>query len=121
MSLPPNLRCPKCGQDSKPEPPAEIISVPVSNVEKSFNFVVRRHKAVCKNGHHFIVDQERIGHHSTLMESELKAQFPKKNWQRMRPLMTAQDYRTFKKSVEGKRVASQDEIAEWKKVQDSLK
>jgi len=55
------------------------------------------------------------------MESELKAQFPKKNWQRMRPLMTAQDYRTFKKSVEGKRVASQDEIAEWKKVQDSLK
>ena len=116
-----NECCPTCkGKIKIIEPPDEIICAPVPKQEGPLKFVARRQKATCVNGHTFLVDQGHVGHHSTAIEAEMKTQFPKKTWPRMRRLMTDLEYKHFRRSVEGKRIPENDEIERWRKMQDSL-
>ena len=103
--------CPKCGSESQMV--AEENSVGVRNhvvVHVSRNFLCPKCNEIFQNS----------GHHSTLYVKGLKMKFPKNKLKQIRAALPEAERKTFKDTVDGKRMPRDGEIERWLDVLSKL-
>jgi hypothetical protein len=112
-----SVKCRKCG---KAVPIGKIVSqlssvaVPAQNV----NGVIRRLRAVCPDCGPFLHD--RVGHHDSITEKEMRRIFPPHLWKRLRFALRDDERKLFNKTLCGKREPNEGDIERWLEFQRRL-
>jgi len=89
-----------------------VLGIPNQEVK----FVSRVFEFSCPECGHSFFQPRSVGHHGTIAEKKLKTLFPKSDWKRLRAALAMDELKIFNQSLDGKRVASDEEIGRWLKV-----
>lgn len=107
--------CPKCGAEStigRMVAEESFTGIPdqlVKFVQRTFEF------SCSKCGHSFFHPYKGLGHHGTIAKKKLKTLFGKADAKRLRSGLPVEERDAFTKTIEGKRMATTEEVARWQK------
>jgi hypothetical protein len=112
-----SVNCRMCG---KAVPIGKIVSQlsSVTAPAQRVNGVVRRFRAECPDCGPFTHD--RVGHHDSITEMEMKRLFPKHLWKRLRLALPDDERKLFDKTLCGKREPNEEDVARWLEFQRPL-
>lgn len=78
----------------------------IAGVGRSFAVVCETHGVAGKH-------VQRMGHHGSLLKSELRKLFSKSDYKRLKLALGAEEWRLFRDSLRGLRHPSQEEVRRW--------
>jgi ribosomal protein S27AE len=111
------IQCPKCGK-AVPYGKMDCEISEIDLIEHNVHFVVRRFQAVCPNCGPFFHD--RVGHHGTITEKQMKQLFPKRERRRLRDALSEGERKPFVRTLAGKREPRDGEIKRWLEVRRKI-
>jgi hypothetical protein len=89
-----------------------LVGIPNPEVK----FVSRVFEFACPKCGHLFFQPRSVGHHGTVAKKKLQGLFPKADLKRLRSALPLDEVKILRQTLNGKRMASDEEISRWLKV-----
>src|ERR1700687_2541119 len=81
------------------------------SISHEVGLAVRRFRATCPDCGPFFHDH--VGHHSTISESQMSKQFPRRHLKQLRGALSEDERKSFNQTLRGKREPKEGEVEHW--------